>query len=208
MLAVALPQADRLELADGSTASLEDGALHVRDPHGALLLRFEDGHAEIRAPAGDLTLSAPGRVVLRSGMDVCLEAARDIRHDAARRFSASAGASRPQLEIDGAATRVRGDRLEVDTPSADVKVGRASLIARRISVSASAVAQRVDRYELAANQLVETARDAYRDVSELFQQRVGRMRTIVEDVHSLNSRRNVMLSDDDTRIDGRRILLG
>ena len=59
-----------------------------------------------------------------------------------------------------------------------------------------------------AHRLIERARDAFRDVSELSQSRLGRVRTIVREGYSLTSQRTTMVSKDDTSIDGKRILLG
>ncbi len=55
---------------------------------------------------------------------------------------------------------------------------------------------------------MERSRDVFRDVADLCQSRVGRARTLVSDVYSVFSRRSVMVSEDETSIDGNKILLG
>jgi hypothetical protein len=146
---------ESLALRDGARAQVRDGALELSDARGRLLFRYVDGHAEVFAPEGDVTLAAPnGKVVLRSGRDVEVEAAG------------------------------------------------------KVTIAAQTLAQRVETYELAAGRIYEKARDAFRDVSGLVQTRVGRARTLVSDVYALYSRRTVMVSKNETSVDGERILIG
>ncbi|HSN98233.1 MAG TPA: hypothetical protein VLS89_08040, partial [Candidatus Nanopelagicales bacterium] len=116
---VAVLQAARppaLALPDGATAELRGEALELRDAEGRLLVRYAGGAAEIASPASDLVLSAPnGRVVLRSGTDVSVEAGRDMSHRAGRRLDLCAGAegAAPQVHIEPAGTRVEAAKLDV-----------------------------------------------------------------------------------------------
>ena len=166
---------DRLALEDGTTAEVVDDAIELRDGRGRLMVRYADGHAEIHAPSGDLTLAAPGRVVLRSGSDVKIDAARN---------------------------------LDVEAQSGEVKLGTAKLVARQVATSATTMVHHVERYQLKAERVVEQAREAFRDVREVLQMRVGRMRTLVREDHTLHAKRNVMVSKEETKVDGERILLG
>ena len=160
----------RLVLADGAVATIERGALELRDEGGRLLVRYIDGCAEIAAPSGDLVLSSPnGRVVLRSGVDVEIDATRDVVQRAGR---------------------------DVTT------------VARSIASRAEHIALSAEKYELVASRLFEKTRDAFRDVTDLAQTRVGRARTIVSSLFTLQARRTVMTSKEETSIDGRKILLG
>lgn len=165
-----------LFLPDGSSASVVGDALEVRDPIGRVLVRYANGSAEIAVPQGDLVLSAPrGRVVLRSGEEVAVEA--------------------PRVSV------------ETDEANAIVR-GPVSLLAQRIATSAEVLSQSAERFEVTATRLVEKTREAFRDTAELAQTRVGRARTIVGDVYALFSRRTTMVSNEDTSIDGSKILLG
>jgi hypothetical protein len=203
--------APALMLSDGSRAELVDGGLELRDGAGRLLVRYADGAAEVSAPSRDLTLSAPqGRVVIQAATDVAIDAARDVTQHAGRRVDVGAGASgaAPQLRVEPAATHVKADRLHVDARQSRVATGEATLLARSIATTAEVLALNVDRYELTANRLVEKARDAFRDVGGLLQQRIGRARVIVDDAYSLYSRRTVLESTEETSIDGKKILIG
>lgn len=76
-------------LADGATVRITGGtAAEIRDREGRLLVRYEDGHAEIAAPTGDLRLAAPqGRVVIQAGTDIQLDTAGEVTVKAERFFT-------------------------------------------------------------------------------------------------------------------------
>lgn len=200
-----------LALPDGGTAELRGEALEIRDREGRLMVRYADGFAEISAPRGDLRLSAPeGRVVVQAGLDVAVEAGRDVAHRAGRRFEVSAAAKGddPQLRIDHAGAEIKAERLEVSAASSRAVIGRVSLIAHAIATTADKVAVTAGDYEVMAERVVERARESLREIAGLAEERVGRVRALVQGVYSLSSRRTVLVSSDDTSIDGSRIQLG
>jgi len=192
---------------DGASARSVDDAIEVRDPHDQLIFRYRAGRAELSVPVGDLTLSAPnGRVSIQSAEDVRIEAARDLRCTAGRTLEARS---------DGAALSIGPDTIRAASPRFDIEAGQAryqgevvDVIAKVIRTRAGEVATEAARYEVKARHIVESARTAFRDVEDLLQQRIGRARSIVRDVWILKSRRSVMVSKEDTSIDGERILLG
>jgi hypothetical protein len=110
------------------------------------------GGVELRLREGDLTLSAPGRIVLRAG--------------------------------------------EVET---EAEVVRTS--AREVCVEAG-------RMEVSATRIVERAEDTYRHVDGLAELQAGRARTLVDGAFQLAAKRTTVQSDEDTIIDGKRVLLG
>ncbi|HEY4122788.1 MAG TPA: DUF3540 domain-containing protein [Byssovorax sp.] len=206
---VQLARRRALELEDGAVATIEDGALELRDKGGRLLVRYANGSAEIAAPSGDLVLSsASGRVVLQSALDVEVNAARDIVHRAARSVDLAAGDGPPQLHIEPQKTVLKTPRVRADVGEAELVAGVVATAARAIATTATTIAVRADKYELVATRLVEKTKDAFRDVTDLAQTRVGRARTLVSTIFSLRARRTVVASDEDTSIDGRKILLG
>src|SRR6185437_14135338 len=158
-----------LTLSDGATAAVEGDGLALRDREGRLLIRYEPGKAVLAVPEGDLELSAPnGRVVIKSGLDVSVEAARDVQQRAGRRVELGSGDD-PQVRVERKAVSVRSDRLEVESKSARAVVGQLALIARSVATTANVLAQNVDRYELTADRIVEKSRDVFRDVADLCQ---------------------------------------
>jgi len=204
------PAADTLSLPDGAQATLVDGALELRDARGRLLLRYARGRAEVHAADGDLELAAPnGSIRLRAGMDVELAAPRDVLHRAGERLEVCTGGSEQhQMRIDEGSVGLRTPRLEVDAGRGQVRVARGRLVADRLATAADTVVQRVSRYELRATHLVERTRETVVDVAEVLHTRAGRSRTWVRGLFSLRSGRTVMTSEQETKIDGKQVLLG
>lgn len=82
---IQVPAPLTLPLADGSSVRVQGDVAELRDREGRLLVRYANGSVEIAAPTGDLILAAPeGRVVVRSGQDIALEAERDLVQKAGR----------------------------------------------------------------------------------------------------------------------------
>lgn len=179
----------------GGSVAVQGRTAEIRDAEGRVLVRFADGAAEIAAPAGDLVLSAPqGRVVVRSGQEVS--------------FTAGAERESPQLRIGTAAVEVDTEQLDVKSQVGRFVADQATVLAHRITTTATSVSQSVERFELAATQIVERARDTFRDATGLAQARAGRVRTIVEDLYSLYSKRTALQSTEETSVDGSKVLLG
>ena len=198
-----------LELADGATARVKEGALELCDARGRLLVRYANGTAEISAPAGDLILCAPnGKVALESGLDVEIRAGRDVVSLAGRAVTLGTAQHAAQLSISHAHTALMSDHVSVASKDAKLTIGVLHTVARKIATEASAIAIKTERYELSATWLFERSKDAYRDVSDLAQTKVGRARTIVATLFSLSAQRTTLRSKEDTAIDGRKILLG
>jgi hypothetical protein len=200
----------RLDIADGTSAAVEDGAIALRDAKGRLLVRFIDGRAEITAATGDLELAAPnGRVAIKAGTDFVVEAARDVVSTAGRAVELrTQHDDEPQLRVKRGATQVKTERLEIASQDARFVAGSARVFAHKIATTATEVATNVERYELTANRIVERAVDTFRDATGLLQTRAGRVREIVKGLYSLHSRRTTIASEDETSIDGKKILLG
>ena len=200
-----------IHLPDGAMAAREGNALALRDAGGRLLVRYENGRAEIAAPDGDLILAAPaGRVVLKSALDVEVQAGRDIVQQAARRLSITTGDAEgaPQVTIEPGQTEVHAKNLEVKAHTSRVVTGKATVLAHEIVTTAKRVAHNVERYEVTATRIVETAKDAFFDVADLVQSRFGRARTLVKGAYSLHAKRTIVVSTEETKVDGKKVLLG
>lgn len=198
---------ERIELRDGSAAERVGDALEVRDPRGRLLLRFCDGEAELVAADGDLRLSAPrGAVVIDAAEDVVLEARRDVVQRPQRAAVVEAGDT--TLHVGRRKVSLETDAVAIASRTAGVEAAEATVVARQITTHAERLATRVEHYELSAGRLVERSRDAFREVVGLLQTKAARTRTLVSGVSSLFTQRTVMVSEQDTSIDGDKILLG
>lgn len=207
---LAAPAEPSIALPDGGSAALHGRALEVRDAEGRLVVRYEDGAATISPERGDLRLCAPsGSVRIESAMDVSIKAGRDVEQRAARRVDVAAGeAQEPAVRVEAKKLRVKVDQIETLSKVSRFVTGQATVLARTAAVTAVELAQNVDKYDLVATRLVERTRDAFREAQDLAQTKVGRARTLVRDVFSLQSKRSVLVSEEDTSIDGRKILLG
>ena len=161
--------------------SLADGAIVSVDPTQAEI-RDRHGQLLVRYRDGVLELCAEGDVVL--------------------------AAPNGEVVLRGKGVRLDADHIEARAERTRLVTGFASLLARNVSTTATRLAQRTESWELETERLSERARDVYREVSEVAQHRFGRLRSIIEDVYSVKARRTEIASDDDTSIDGKRVLLG
>lgn len=105
------------------------------------------------------------------------------------RLVATYDAERDALSIEGAA------HLELST-------------AKSITIDTEALRMRVGSYELSAGRIVERSTDVFRTVERLLETRAKRARTIVDRLLELSARRTSITSEEDTRVDGKRVLLG
>ncbi len=198
-------------LADGASVRAEGRTAEIVDPSGHLVARYHDGAVHLAAARGDLVLGAPdGKVSVHAGRDIELRADRDVVHHAARTFAARSGDGEDASEIalSPVAARVSAPRVDVRAEKAEAVIGDVALTARRIATTAEWIRQSAGKLEVTATRLVETARDTFRDVAGLAQTRVGRARTLVGETFTLHAKRTAMKSEEDTSIDGRRVLLG
>ena len=192
---------------DGTFAEQRGDAIELRNAEGRLLVRYENGTAEIAAPAGDLIFSAPaGRVVMRAGTDVTIEAARDITQQAARKVETLSGTTNWSITNDGA--KLRADNVELSAKTSQVVTGAATVVAQHILTTAHSIATSVDKYELSAKRLVEKTQDVFREAVDLAETKVGRARTLVRGAFSLRARRTLLVSKEETKVDGKKVLLG
>jgi hypothetical protein len=202
---------------DGSRATLTDQGLELCDAAGRLLARTSRAGTTLEAPAGDLVLRAPaGRVRIEAGLDVELGAARDVittasrdKLDRARRnLELSAGRDEPQLRLSPKATELSGEALSLRGRSLELAADALSLVARTLASKALETKHDAGRWEVSAGTSVERARESFREVVGLAHTRVGRAKTLVSELFSVRAKRSELTSEDDTVIDGRKVLLG
>jgi hypothetical protein len=79
--------------------------------------------------------------------------------------------------------------------------GQAKLHAQAFELVAGVAAVHAER-------LVERVKDAYRDIDGLLHTRVGRVRSLVAGAYELLAKTTTVTSEEDTSIDGKRVLLG
>lgn len=199
-----------LQLTTGERVLVSSTAAELIDAEGRMMLRYEAGVLTLAAPAGDVVFAAPsGKIVFEAGQDIAFSASRDVVQRAGRAVSLAAGDdARSRMSVDRAGAEIASPRLDVRATVTRADVGEATVTATHARTTVATWSIVAERFELSATRIVERAQDAFRDVAELAQTRVGRARTLVRDVYALYTRRTTLTSKDDTRVDGKRIHLG
>lgn len=108
--------------------------------------------------------------------------------------------------------------VELRVPEGDLTLSAAGRVVIRatevettaevVRTSAAEVVSAVGRLEIEATRVVERAGDVYRHVEGLSELQTGRARTLVEGECQVQAKRTTIQSDEDTIIDGKRVLLG
>jgi hypothetical protein len=101
-------------------------------------------------------------------------------------------------------------RVIVDA-AGDVEIasgGRISQRAKSLVVAAESAVHAIGHFELTAERIVERTTDALRTATGLVETRAKHARTLVARTFELMSRRTSIASEEDTRVDGKRVLLG
>jgi Protein of unknown function (DUF3540) len=101
--------------------------------------------------------------------------------------------------------------LRLAAPSGRVLVEAATevrLQGASLAVTAAEAALAIGHYELRAERIIERTTDAFRTASGLVETRAKHARMIVSRTLELFGRRTTVASEEDTRIDGKRVLLG
>lgn len=78
----------------------------------------------------------------------------------------------------------------------------------RVVIRGAEASIEVGKLEISAGRIVERAFEVYRDVDTLLHTRAGRLRTLVRGAMDLLSGSTSIASEEDTAIDGKRVLLG
>jgi hypothetical protein len=174
----------RIDTPAGASATTEGDTIVVRDPRGAIVVTYDavSGSATIAAPEGDLRLRAAGKVVVEAGTVLELSAR--------------------------AKTRIQSVELELCTDLTQLRTKALSVVSGALEGSALNVALRLGRVQLTAESIRERARDVYRDVEGVIETRAGRLRTLVRGATQVRSGSTSIVSEEDTFIDGSRVLLG
>jgi hypothetical protein len=125
----------------------------------------------------------------------------------------------------GASAEVDGERLvlrdargsivvvyDAERGTAEIAAPRGDLVLSapqgKIALKALEVECEAGRIDLRADRIFERARDLYRDVEGLLQTRAERVRTLATGAYQLFAKRVNVLAEEDTAIDGKRVLLG
>ena len=89
-----------------------------------------------------------------------------------------------------------------------LRAGEVVTAAERVETVAAEVLTRAGRVAVEAERVVEHAGDVYRRVDGLAELQAGRTRTLVEGACQMIAGRTSITSNEDTVVDGARVLLG
>jgi hypothetical protein len=175
----------RVETRAGASAAVEGDAIVVRDPKGGIVVIYDavTGNATIAAPRGDLKLAAPkGKVVVSAATDL-------------------------ELTANGRTT-LQSETLDISSQKASLRSKLAELVADTLEVTAPSAALGIGRWQLKAERVFEQASEVYREVHGVIDTRAGRIRSKVAGATQWFSKSTSIVSEEDTFVDGRRVLLG
>jgi hypothetical protein len=191
----------RLAGAPGETVEVKArvAVLHYAPSEGDRVLVTREGNAAY--VTGVLrTAASPKRAIeTPSGASAAADgdviAVRDARGRLVVSFDAATGELR--LASDG--------DLKLEAPEGRVVIESGE---SKVTVAREGISIAAGSYELRAGRLVERATDAFRTVEEIFETRAKYARTIAERTLELLGRRTTIASEEDTRVEGKRVLLG
>jgi hypothetical protein len=179
------PRVLRVETPSGASAAVEHDSIIVRDASGDIVVVYDalTGSATIAAPRGDLNLQASkGAVRISAASDLELVA--------------------------GANMRVQSEQLDLAVSTAKLKAGFAELAADALRVVSPGVTLGIGRLQLDAQRVFQHALETYHEVEGAIETRAGRVRTLVKGATQVFSKSTSVVSEEDTFLDGRRVLLG
>jgi hypothetical protein len=196
---------------DGTTVRLRDDAgaemLSIESADGTVLFEYCNGKSricapsgalELRAEAGDLSLSAAGHVRVEGDEGIELRSPRAVKIDVE--------GSHLSVTKRGAQLLVEELRAKLGKARAEV-VGEAELTADTVNVVAETVRTVAKYTSVDADQLVERVRESYRDVAELAQTRAGQIRMVAEQTFRVLAERTLLKARGDVKLKGKTIYL-
>lgn len=198
----------------GRVTLLGEDTLEFRDAEARLLVRYRDGALEIAPPTGDLRLSAPaGQVRIDAALDVSVSAGRELSLSGAARVrveaSEAAGSALPsRLELGPASAVLSGRSVEFRAHRLRSVVNALETVASTVRTSATRVELHARDLETTVERISTRAKEAVEEFADLWETRAGRVRALVRGTYRLETSSTALTSEDDTSIDGRRVLLG
>lgn len=204
-----------IPLANGASLAVQpEGDVELLTRDGTLLLRFDPraGRTRVHVESGDLEF------VTDDG-DISFDSARDVRFrgrnvEFAAREHMNLGVvdalGRLTSAISMASRRLvlRSAALELAAGRTDLQSDELRCTARRFRAKIAISKLTLGTLHTVAERVVSRANDVFSTVSNLSQLRAGRIRTLVATSFHLKSRNVNIKSDEDFKVQGRKIHLG
>lgn len=177
-----------------------------------LTVERADGCTRIVIAEGDLELAAPtGRVRIAGAEGVSIGSERDVEVRARRAVtieSHDGERARSGLRLDGDAAELSAGVLAARAARLAVLAEEVTAFATRLDARIDDVRQQATRIEVRAVELIEHARDSYREIEGLSQTRAGRIRLVAASTLSALAERAKLKARTVFAIDGESIHLG
>lgn len=174
------------------------------DPQsGKTRLFVPKGDLELVAPRGDIRLLAGGNLRLH-GQSVIINA----RQRLGLAVRAAAGSIQSLVSLGRRRVRVEGEQLEFEAATAKSKFRSSHSESERCETHVQDLRIAVHRMETNADCIIENATNVYRSVADLLQHTAGRMKTLVDSIYQLRTKKAFLKSEDDFKIKGEKIHLG
>lgn len=176
----------RADSARGSAAYII-GVLHTSPPSPP---------AHLRTPSGDQVELSEAALELRDERGELL-----LRFHTDTRELELVSHGDLTLRAPSGVLRLAAETIELDAATTRSSAEHLSLTARETELTTGALA-------LSAERIISRAEEAFVEVERLLETRASRARLLVKSTLELFARRTSVRSEEDTRIDGKRVLLG
>ena len=211
------PRAIRTHQGAGARVQGEglDQRIVVHDDHEQPIFEYHPASrcSVIKALRGDLQLAAPnGRIDLKAGRGVRLHTDGDVTvaSDQSVRI-AVAGSPNPsnqELRLDRDGFHMGVHEMDVIAGQGCIRMARAVYHGKQLQSYVDRARMIYGKLEISAQRIWERSGQALRSVRHLYQIQAGRLRTLVQGAHHVQSERTTLIAKKDVRIDGEKINLG
>ncbi|MBX3181030.1 MAG: DUF3540 domain-containing protein [Polyangiaceae bacterium] len=172
-----------------SGSAMQSGILTGGEPADARPTRLE-------TPSGDRAELCGSALELRNDRGELL-----IRFHTDTRELELVSAGDLSLRAPGGTLRFAAETIELDATTTRASAERLELTAGEAELAAGSL-------RLSAERVMSRAEEAYVEVERLLETRAARARLLVKSTLELFARRTSIRSEEDTRVDGKRVLLG
>ncbi|MFK7991487.1 MAG: DUF3540 domain-containing protein [Sandaracinaceae bacterium] len=202
-----------IETETGAKATVQDGRIHVHDTRGALIFEYrpDEGRSVVYAPEGDLELHAASGAIDLVGEEVRVRGRRSVEltsEEAVHVATESRGGrTLSRFSLLRRAAVLASPLLDATVAKARVELDEGALTARTTVATVQHALRAIDVLETEAGQILERAKESYRDVEGLSQSKAGRMRLVAEKTLHALGQRTLIKAYEDMKLRGEKIYL-
>lgn len=207
------PEGARIETETGARASVQGGRIHVHDTRGALIFEYrpEEGRSVVYAPDGDLELHAATGAIDLVGEEVRVRGRRAVELMSEEGVHVATetrgGRQLSRFSLLRRAAVLASPLLDVTAAKAKVELDEGELTARTTTATVQHAARVIEVLETQAGQILERAKESYREVEGLSQSKAGRMRLVAEKTLHALGQRTLIKAYEDMKLRGEKIYL-